>query len=117
VLANEHRKLTCFGPFSLFLLFAGFWFQSEVTTRQNQSDDISGEPQVLGTPVSVQEMVGQDYCTERGEAKENKAQDSVDETEEDRANAVGMKRTTTISAVNQVIRPALAIRIPHPGAL
>ena len=32
---------------------------------------------------------GQDYCTERGEAKENKAEDGVDEAEEDRADAVG----------------------------
>lgn len=39
--------------------------------------------------VLVQEVAGQDYCTERSEAKEDKAQDSVDETEEDRANAVG----------------------------
>jgi hypothetical protein len=29
----------------------------------------------------------------------------------------GMKRTTTINALNQVIMPAAAIRMPHPGAL
>ncbi len=34
-------------------------------------------------------MAGQDYCTERGEAKEDKAEDGVDEVEEDRADAVG----------------------------
>jgi len=28
----------------------------------------------------------------------------------------GMKRTATVSAVNQVIMPAMAIRIPQPGA-
>jgi hypothetical protein len=37
----------------------------------------------------VQEVAGQDYCTERREAKEDNAHDTVDETEEDRANAVG----------------------------
>ena len=39
--------------------------------------------------VSVQEMAGQDYCTERGEAEEDKAEDSVDEAEEGRADALG----------------------------
>ena len=29
----------------------------------------------------------------------------------------GMKRTTMISVVNQVMRPAAATRIPYPGAL
>src|ERR1700730_3087761 len=43
----------------------------------------------LGTPRSVQEMAGQDYCTERGEANEDKAEDSVDEAKEDRPDAVG----------------------------
>jgi hypothetical protein len=65
----------------------------------------------------VQEMAGQDYCLERGEAKQDKPEDDVDEAEEDRADAVGMKRTTTISAVNQVISPAVAIRIPQMGTL
>ena len=34
-------------------------------------------------------MPGQDYCTERGEAEEDKAEDGVDEAEEGRADAVG----------------------------
>ena len=29
----------------------------------------------------------------------------------------GMKRTMTVSAVNQVVKPAVAIRIPKPGVL
>jgi hypothetical protein len=62
-------------------------------------------------------MAGQDYCTERGEAKENKAKDGVDEAEEIRADAVGDKANDDDQAVNQVIRPAVAIRIPQPGAL
>ncbi len=39
--------------------------------------------------VSVREMAGQDYCAETGEAKEDKAEDGVDEAEEVRADAVG----------------------------
>jgi len=38
---------------------------------------------------SVQEMAEQNYCTERGEAKKDKAEDGVDEAEEFRADAVG----------------------------
>ena len=34
-------------------------------------------------------MAGQDYCTERGKAQEDKAEDGVDEAEEDRADAFG----------------------------
>jgi hypothetical protein len=62
-------------------------------------------------------MARQDYGTECGEAKENKAEDGVDEAEEDRTDALGIKQTTTISAANQVVRPAAAISIPHSGAL
>ena len=40
------------------------------------------------TCVSVQEMAGQDYGAERGEAKEDKPENAVDEAEEDRADAV-----------------------------
>ena len=38
---------------------------------------------------SVQEMAVQDYCAERGEAKENEAENGVDEAEKDRADALG----------------------------
>ena len=62
-------------------------------------------------------MAGQDYYAERSEAKEDEAEDGVDQAEEGRPNAVGRKRTTTISVVNQAIRPAATIRIPHLGAL
>ena len=34
-------------------------------------------------------MTGQDYCTERGEAEEDQAEDGVDEAEERRADALG----------------------------
>jgi hypothetical protein len=34
-------------------------------------------------------MAGQDYCTERGEAEEDKAEDGVDEAEGGRADALG----------------------------
>ena len=34
-------------------------------------------------------MSGEDYCTERGKAKEDQAEDGVDEAEEVRADAVG----------------------------
>jgi hypothetical protein len=34
-------------------------------------------------------MAGKDYCTEHSEAKEDKAEDGVDEAEEVRADAVG----------------------------
>ena len=40
---------------------------------------------------SVQEMVGQDYCTERGEAEEDEAEDGVDEAEKGRADPMGDK--------------------------
>jgi len=33
-------------------------------------------------------MAGQDYCTERGEAKQDKPEDGVEEAEEDRTDAV-----------------------------
>ena len=39
--------------------------------------------------VSAREAVGQNYCTERGEAKENEAENGVDEAEKDRADALG----------------------------
>src|ERR1700691_6021273 len=35
------------------------------------------------------EMAGHDDCTERGEAKQDKTEDRVDESKEDRADAVG----------------------------
>jgi hypothetical protein len=60
-------------------------------------------------------MAGQDYGTERGEGEEDEAEGGVDEAEEGRADAVGMKRTAMISVVNQFIRPAAVTRIPHPG--
>ena len=34
-------------------------------------------------------MAGKDYCTERGEAKEDEPEDGIDEAEEDRVDAVG----------------------------
>jgi len=34
-------------------------------------------------------MAGQDYCTERGEAKEDKSENGIDEVEEVRTDAVG----------------------------
>jgi hypothetical protein len=41
-----------------------------------------------GTSVSVKEMAGQDYCTKRGEANEDKTENGVDEAKKDRAYAV-----------------------------
>jgi hypothetical protein len=58
------------------------------STSMLQSRVMTGD-QSWEPSVSVQEVAGQDYCTERGEAKQDKAQDSVDEAEEDRTDAVG----------------------------
>jgi len=44
---------------------------SAVTTRQNTADDILANHKCWEPCVSLQEMAGQDYCTERGEAKED----------------------------------------------
>jgi hypothetical protein len=62
-------------------------------------------------------MARQDDSAERGEAKKDKAEDCIDEAEEAGAVRCGMKRTMKVSAENQVIRPAVAIKIHKPGAL
>jgi hypothetical protein len=55
------------------------------------ADDILPNHRCLEPCVSVQQMAGQHDCTERGEAKEDKAENGVHEAEEVRADAVGDK--------------------------
>ena len=56
--------------------------------------DKTGVPDMLANHkcwepwVSAREAVGQNYCTERGEAKENEAENGVDEAEKDRKSVV-----------------------------
>jgi len=52
-------------------------------------------------------MMEQDCCAEHGEAQEDKTEDGFDERKKFGSMRCGMKRTTTVSAVNQVIRPTM----------
>ena len=55
------------------------------------------------------------YSTERGDAKEDKAEDALTRRKKFGPMRWGMKRAMTDSAVNQVIRPAVAIGVPKPA--
>jgi len=65
--------------------------------------------------VSAQEMAGKDDRAERGKAKEDEAEDGVDEAEEDSAGAVGNEANRDDERREPVIRPAPVIRIPTQG--
>ena len=50
----------------------------------------------------MDEMAGQDYCTEHGEAKEDNAEDGIDEAEEDRPDVVGDEANDHPSACRRI---------------